>query len=937
LFDLTCSLKGICRHDDYANSESYLVLLLTSSLGSSALDTPTLKDSLSRLHPGAKDIFEMLFQNRNKLTDALRSGMANQEVPISEAALEQFEPLALYLVSQLKETHQRLQAVQKTGRFVLLEKEYLGPFTQEGLDQVNQVLSRLRNSLDTKLTRYSAGTREQLIALEHINDSVNQRENTASQLDTIRLELSMAEMDLQGLQTAIRREGDTVSKLILRSSHLVTDEAYKDRFSNGSLAPVFSDTFNVSAREAKFSPGGTPQDILQLALPNGSGRATQITLKKGDLISAVVTGQYSPTCAITHEYVGIEGIDSALTGPEGFVVSSSDRHLHVSSASQTNGNRQSAISTDQHTQHLKGCGSVTLGASVSLSVGVSFIASASTTFSSSVSHSIPADCTDKIESKTVAHDISQMNSTTSSSEFNQQASFERGMRSQFTPFPNIPVGALVAVELNPVDHHVISTRVLHRNTVFVAAQDSELFLIINDCRNDQASPASLGVKITQSRSALNESAVGFLMESVASVSNELKRKLPTLIDQGELSTSDLAQIERDLSLQVNEQLISGRFGSFQLSDFPLIEEMFQTWMSTELAQLQRRVKIRQIERRVQLLILKHNELANQSLNLGRSHIIREMISDSAFRSLEFRELLAEVLRVVEFLDYRVLPVLETVKPGLAKSMSHEFNQFVHAIDLNTDLESVGKNLLHLVDSLDFAQALQIRTRAQANERLVISFPRTKHLDNRESKYREEWKDGKKEYHSDSAWASVSYMESNRVWNDFLNSKNELTFNISQNDIYSPNALFGTLNCRQRAPFVSAMGVFFVLDQDQQMRSFNALGPKRPILLPDVVRIPNLAGLDSYRVTSEAFRADSVPIRVTTEMKVLEVFNESLATQQNAARGISPLGTFTLQGMNEFYRNPIVRPFIDDIDEILLVFQYDSLSSERNLSWIPGCY
>lgn len=937
LFDLTCSLKGICRHEDYAYSESYLVLLLSSWIGETTLDGPILKDSLSRLHPGAKKIFETLFQDREKLVQALRVGMANQEVAISEASLEQFEPLALYFVSQLKETNQRLQTVKKTGRFVLVEKEYLGPFTQECLDQVNQVLIRLRDLLDVKLTRYSAGAREQLNALEHINEGVNRKENTASQLDSIRLELSMAEMDLQGLQTALRREGDTVSKLMLRSSHLISNEAYQNRFSNGNLSPIFSGNFNVSARDAKFNPVGTRPDIQSLAVTGDAGRTLRIPLKKGDLVSAAITGQYSPTCAIAKEYLKIEGLEGSLTGPEGFMVSSSDRHLQVSSASQTTGDRQSAISTDQHTQHLKGCGSTTLGASVSVQAGFNFIVEGSVSVSASVSHSSPDDCTDNITSKTKSTEISQMNSKTSSSEFNQQASFERGMRSPFTPFPNLPVGALVGVELDLAHHQVTNTRVLHRNTVFPATQDADLILVINDCINEQAPRSPLGVKLTQSRSALNESAVGFLMESIASISDDLQRRLPTFIDQGELSSADLAVIERALRDQINAHLITGRFGAFQISDFPLIEEMFQTWISTELAQLQRRVKIRQVERKIQLLVLRHDDLVNQSLSLDRAHIIREMISDSTFRSLDFRELLAEVLRVVEFLDYRVLPVLETVKPGLAKSVSNEFNTFVHSLDLNSDLESVGKKLVNLVDSLDFAQALQIRARAQANRRLVMSFPRTVPRDGEDPKYREEWVDGKKEYRSDSSWAAVSYTESNRVWHDFLASKNELSFNVSEKDIYNPNALFGALNCRQRAPFVSAMGVFFVVDRDQHMRAFNALGPKRQILLPDVVSIPNLAGMESYRVTSEAFRSDSVPIRVTTEMQVLPIFDESLAIQQHAANGISPIGTFTLQGMNEFYRNPMVKTFFNEIDEILLVFQYDSLSSDRNLSWIPGCY
>lgn len=938
LFDLSCSLNGTCRYQDYAYSESYLVLFLTSLVGENSVDGPKLKDALNRLHSGGKEIFETLFHERDKLTRAIRLGMANQEINISNASLEQFEPLAFYLISKLKETEQLLKTVEKTGRFVLIEKEYLGPFTHEGLDQVNQVLGHLKASLDIKLTRYSAHGRDQLVALEQINETVQRRENTTSQLNSIGLELSAAEMDLQALQTALRKEGDVVSKLMLRSSHLISNEAYRGRFASGGLIPLFSQIVNVSARDAQFLPELLPVEIGTLGVSEINGGASlRVRVKKGDLISAEITGQYSPTCAIGREYIGIQNLEDSLTGPEGFIVSSSDRKLSVTSTTKTSGDRQSTVSTDQHTQHLRGCGSTTIGQSISMTAGVSFIASGSVSVSASKSYSRSEDCTDKITSDSKSTEISQANSTTSSSELNQMASFERGMRSQFTPFPAIPVGALVAVELEPGTHQVLNSRVLHRNTVFSSTRDADLILVVNDCRKADSNPAALGVKLTQSRSAIANSVVNFLMETIASISAELQGRLPTFIAQGEISSSDLAVLERDLRTQVNERLISGNFGAFRLTDFPLIDDMVHTWISSELAQLERKIKIRQIERKIQLLTLKYNDFMNQSLNLNRNSIIREMISDSAFRGLDFRELLAEVLRIVQFLDYRILPVLDTMIPGLAKTVGRDFSQFVNAIDLNTDLETVSRRLLSFVDSLNFAQAVGIRARAQSNGNLVISYPRTvPKNDGSEAKYQEILVDGKKEYRSDSSWSAVSYIEANRVWNDFLSLKNELSFKVSELDIYKPSALFGVLNCRQRAPFVSAMGVFFVLDHDQHQRAFNIRNPQRPILLPDVVKIPNVAGMDSYRVTSEAFRSDSVPIRFTTELEVLPVFQESTAIVQNAARGISPIGTFTLQGMGSFYSNQLVRSLLDQVDEILLVFQHDSLSSDRNLSWIAGC-
>ena len=147
---------------------------------------------------------------------------------------------------------------------------------------------------------------------------------------------------------------------------------------------------------------------------------------------------------------------------------------------------------------------------------------------------------------------------------------------------------------------------------------------------------------------------------------------------------------------------------------------------------------------------------------------------------------------------------------------------------------------------------------------------------------------------------------------------------------------GVLNCHERAPFVKSMSVIFVTEDDSQRDSFNATNPQRMVLLPGVIQVPNINGMDSYQVLSKAYRGDSIPLRLSTSKDVINVIESTSAASQGAANGISPIGTFTLSNMTAFYNHQNIRQVFDGISEILLVFQYDSLSNGQNLDWIENC-
>ncbi len=932
LEDLGCSLQSGCQPDDLNHSEIYSVFQLTSFLGRSDLDRKPWQNSLGHLGLKTRSILNPLFDHHNKLIDALRIGMANQTVPLQEAELDQFEPLAFPLVSLIQESRDLIQTFEKNHQFSQKEKEFLGPFTVEELARVHQNLDTLKQLLEGQKANYQAKKLELARSLQAVNETELRTSSTNALINSVGYELRMAQLDLEGLQNALRKESTALSQLTERSTELLENPEYRNRYADQALTLIAGPRINISARDAHYEPNLQNQSIQQIAAQDvATGGAYQLNLRKGDLVTAEVTGKYSPTCAIEKEYRDVTGLNEALTGPEGFSMNASNRTLQAQSSTETTGNRQTESIQTNNTEYLEGCGSNSVSTGVSGSAGFSLfgVINIGGSVSGSWGHSQPENCRNKITSNVKTTEISHTDNHTNSVEMAQSASFERGMRSAFAPFRTTPVGSLLAVEVDPDSRAVLRTRVIHRNTVFTATQDAELYFIVNDCQKPTAAAAALTVAVSQKRSALERSKIALLLETIADLEANLALNLKHFLEQGDLSGTDLDTIRRELSAVIHQNIATNRYGAIVLSDLPLIGELVQNWIHSEAAQLERKVRIRQAERKIQLLYRKHRDLVNQSMHLSRSSVLNSMIIDWTYQNMDYQALLTGVNRVVNYLNYRVLPTYNTVNPGVLRTASHEFRHSIQAANLDTNPEELARRLIGFIEELRFTEMMHLQPRQQEGQKLVVSFPRPE-------RYELIPGENAQKYQSTSIWPSVSYLEASRFWNAIQNQSNEFSMTIAPNAIYNPNIFFGALNCFQRAPFIKGMSVFFISDNEEKNEALNRLQPQRPILLPEFVEIPNKGGLESYRVP-ESWRMDTIPLRFSTLDQAFDIVTATRVLANGAARGMTPLGTFTFPNMVSFY--PFIRGIggMDQFKEVLVLFEYEAMPAQPGeLEWISNC-
>lgn len=932
LTDLGCSLQLGCNQDELNQSEVYLVLFLTSIMDQSDLSQNDWSSPIGALKGKTREAFLQIFNHHKKLTQALRVGMTNKNIPIHEAVVEQFEPLAFPFVALIREAKSLIDSLNKRRQFAYKEKEYLGSLTQDRMESLNRGLDGLKEFLIRQRDSYRTEKGNLAQTLIAINESQNRSDTAAALINSVGFELRMAQLDLEGLQSALRKESESLSQLTARSATLIQNEKYQNRFLHGAFTTIQEFTFSVSAQNAYFERAKNFTHIAQFAVKGTNGEVQKLTAEKGDLVTAEVTGQYSPTCAISQEYKDFAGLNKALTGPEGFIVNTSNRQLRATSSTDTTGNRQTESTNTNYTEYLEGCGSTSISDSVSTTVSADVKpfgigGGISVSYSHSWGRSQPENCKDKVMTRSYSTEISQTESRINSDEMVQNATFERGMRSPFAPFSTVPVGALVMVEVDRDSQKVRHMRVVHRNTAFTVSQASDLYFVVNDCQMQSASKSPLTIKVSQKRSVVNTSQVSFLMTIITDLAEVMGIHLKHYLNQGGISGDEMEAIRRNLRILVDEKIATREGGFFLLRDFPLINEWVENWITSEVVQLERKIRIRQTEQKIKLLYIKHRDLVNQSLHHQRDTVLNSMMMDWSYQNMDYRALMTGIQRMVSYLNYRVLPAYQTIKPGVLSGATEELRRYLKNINLETDPEELARALINFVDHLNFNELINTPVRYHSGK-VVVSFPRPE-------KYEQIQKEDHMIYESTSIWSSVPFLEANRVWNEVDQRGKKISLTVLPNDLYNPHVLFGSLMCNQRAPFVKGMSVFFVLGDEDYSSALNALQPNRPVLLPEFVQVPNPEGLEFFHVPL-SFRKDIMPIRFSSSGQAFEVVNSTNVLAGGAARGISPVGSFILSDMKAFYQFPAIAKMLDRLEEILIMFDVESISGDQDLDWIPNC-
>ncbi len=450
-----------------------------------------------------------------------------------------------------------------------------------------------------------------------------------------------------------------------------------------------SDDFTVSPADAKISSAF-------IRLDNSMGFSHRsIELRKNDVLNIQVSGEWSPTCALKHSGM-VKNPDGILIGSEGF-------RTHVSTGDNLviGNDQRTSISRFSQESKAQGGGFDWLKA-VSMFVGgaIGFVtggppgmiagAAMGATFPSPFSYSSSFQKTSGTSESSDSSDYKQSSHFSSNT-----AAFQSGMRLIHTPYPQLPAGAYVAIVVSREQSNlgeVTKQLVLQAHNSIVAAQDSQVLFVVNDCNDGHSEKGSLAVHLQKLQPASNE--VNKLVDAMEKSLRVFAKKGEALVKEGGDLSSRIETLKADViaDLQLNS-----------IVDFmsqPTLRSVFLQWLHHEADNIVRKARIAELIRNIYSVKMEIEGIQNQrKTNSQHENQLSSRLS-RLVRSTKHLVIYDSILEVAQYATQFLMPILQLYYPKNPEFLSKNTHgpRIVDAQKMS-DLEMMAETVEHFSQQL----------------------------------------------------------------------------------------------------------------------------------------------------------------------------------------------------------------------------------------------
>ena len=417
-----------------------------------------------------------------------------------------------------------------------------------------------------------------------------------------------------------------------------------------------SDDFTVSPNDAKMSPA-----FMALSdLARFSHRSVE--LSKNEVLNIQVSGEWSPTCALKRSGV-VEDVFGIRVGSEGFraqvssgdnLVVGNDQRTSVSQFSQESTSHGGGIDWVKTACMIVG---VIAGGPTGILIGA-----AVATLSPFIS---PFSYSSSFQKTSGSSTSSEKSQYEQASKFKSNtAAFQSGMRLIHTPYPQLPAGAYVAIvvsrepgNLGQVTHQLV----LQSHNSIVAAQDSQVFFVVNDCNDGHAEKGSLVVHLQKLQPTSSE---------VAKLVDAMEKNLRLFAQKGEA----LVKEGGDLSARI-ETLKADVVADLQLNsivDFmsqPTLRSVFLQWLHHEADNTVRKARIAELVRNIYSVKMEVEGMQNQrKTNNQHENQLSSRLS-RLVKSTKHLVIYDSILEVAKYATQFLMPILQLYYPKKTEFLS----------------------------------------------------------------------------------------------------------------------------------------------------------------------------------------------------------------------------------------------------------------------------
>lgn len=634
-----------------------------------------------------------------------------------------------------------------------------------------------------------------------------------------------------------------------------------------------------------FSPGGTPW---------------KMSAKKGELLNVGVNGTWEPTCALQKANFGgytmqavtrggdYVDLSAAQTGPEGYTYNVQTGSMQVTGYSTAN----TESDFQDNKLSYQGCAGL----------GWSYIVIATSQFCGS---------TDWGHASTQSTTFDN----SSHSSVNSAESFTSGLRLADTPFPELPAGALVLVEVpagsaSLYKSNVYRTHVLQPQRSIVFDKDVDLYLVVNDKHDDTCNVGG-GLTVTMSHVVPQGALVKALGDAMGTTLTNLEQTFSTYLAQGHVTAAEISAFEADAQTQ-----LASTCGCDPSTFQPSLLGFYNAWVAEEAAQLQRLGELIENERAQQLLDLQIKELIDQKANAQQQLRLSALLPAWTLRNLASENLQAQTQAMVRFVNQHIWPVAHLryaqtfAQIANAPGAQAALNQLATA-----QFDSSFVQLAHYADQAVYAINQQFDLNGPAHHlsypRVALRFPRPG-LDKLTAGTQV------------SGMKAVDPLRARAVW-DAIAANQPAPFRVTIEDLYDKLGGASLLTCRDAVPAIHSASLVVVFDRTQTgADQYTGEGWRLPLFLDETMTYPGAAGPETYQIGPD-LQNFGIRVLFANEDKFTSVYDgiEALPNEVatlKIAEGLSPFTIFqvNLSKMTAAADQPLAKA-----SELMLVFDLET--------------
>ncbi|SEK79688.1 hypothetical protein SAMN05444354_102369 [Stigmatella aurantiaca] len=870
-----------------------------------------------------RTLFGLLQQRHGEFQNAVTTTLGTTPYSptlLTGAQLPSLPEPAVALARLIQDGMARTQSYQASGIFLSTLHDSLHMGIQETKQQaLDMQISTSKQALQNAIVDYQ-NSRSTFIGarVQEMNNTQTQQ-TLEAHIEQKQAQFGHLAEDLAGLRANAATEEAAFSNFAQSFNTLL--EAEGADVENLALERGPPQLLSLSAANARFvSSSSSGGDLNNFAVQK-NGAVWKLETHAGDMVNVTVSGQWTPSCALstaqffnpsTAQYSPLSQ-GAPLTGPEGYLVSYQNNSFSAQAYSHTE--HSSSSNSDRACAGLKA--EFTIGgefAKMALGASMSAYASAEACMSS----------------ETGSRDASEQTNTW---EQRASAAYSTGVRVPNTPFPRFPAGSLLLVEMEKQGTNVAAIRDVHvvqasSNTFLIGAMKGlpqgapdpgvDVYLVVNDtasCTPDASHALSVSV---QHLVPLGAAAVQ-ASKAMAQTLTDLRGSTELLVAQGRVLPHELIAKQEAAMAQLHLACAQCDLEQFP----PSMMALYNAFLSKELAQMERRVEIRSVERALTLALLEMQGLANDLESTSEIGRMLRLVPAWSLRNLDGEQLRTSAQGLSTLVTDYLYPVIDLRYPSLLATLQTEpkLTQLVTA-DWTDSYVNLANTALDAVNSIQ--TGLSTARLGLQNPSLVmmgLSFPRP----------------GRDV--SQSLWRKASGERSAAVWGGLLSGDPSqplrFTLQITPEDLYSVDgASTGTIQCSEATPILRRLVLFWARSgssstpnsyyNDQYLRSATQLSPHQVF--------PTHDGFKTYYMEKSQWLTGQSRMLFGLTSEVFSfVQSKELslpeAQQTSTGEGLSPFSTMTFDVTG--LRNQIVNP-LNAADELIVFMLVDRIPASAPL-------